>query len=972
MKIAIVDSGWNYTLDTPYIQALGGTQSAIAYFAEEMKIRNHEVYLFNKISENTIIKGVHHISANTYLQYISQNNLNFDIMIVSCLVHDLFQIKNTINNPNTLYCLWTGHDIDQNPSKILKDTKAKDMVDLFIFVSEWQRNRYIETYNINYNKTMIMRNGIGKPFEKYLNLPSNKILNSMSYCSIPWRGLDLLEPIYKKIITKHTDSSLKIFSGMNIYNMPENNDSIHDKFKILPNVICSYGINQEQLAAELYKIDFLTYPNTFQETSCITVLQAMSCGCMVVTSDLGALKETMNGMNTYVDINLKNVIINEYTDTFVNKLDSLMSLPDNIKEILRERNREHIRNNYTWDIICRKFEKDITNILLEFTNYNMNYKKILTEATIDYCDQKWNESYNKYKELKWFPIVDNFYSIKLNMGVCMFNLKNLNQSKILFKICKKIKEDYNIYKNLAAIELEQNNINKFIKYAKSALSYNFDQFLAILAANKLDSTNQYHESIGLYENIISIDPSNVIALNNLGNNNLLMISKLDNIDNLIDKTYRKSLQIAISTNDQRKKELIISNIIFNNLYNWNLSESEIYNRSKEYPLVITKNPELMEITNRLSRTIDISNRKIRIGYISTDFITHPVGFMFDSILKNHNTEQFEIFCYDNSAKASKDQTAIKLRSYNNAIWYDINEGSDTNVLIQMVKNDLDILVDMMGHTSNNRMAILQYKPARIIISYFAYPSTCGFKEIDYKITDIYATPPETQQYFTEKLYYMPNGFQCYTPPTELDATKNYTRNEKYTINLACFNNPKKLSIPTIETFAKILNKLPEAKLFLRYGFYKSSYLKESIISQFIKYGATREQIDIGNMELVEALSFYNMMDIVLDPFPYNGGTISSEALYMNTPIITLAGTNYVSRVGISLLHALGMDKYVANTHEEYITKVVTLARNQSELRELHSTIRNKMKETDLLNSKSFTKHLENAYKDMIGKYSIII
>ena len=123
MKIGIIDSGWNYTLDTPYTQPLGGTQSAIAYFAEEMKSRNHDVYLFNKITDNIIIKGVHHIVANTYLQYITQNNLIFDIIIVSCLVHDLFQIKNTVNNPNTLYCLWTGHDIDQNPSKILKDVK---------------------------------------------------------------------------------------------------------------------------------------------------------------------------------------------------------------------------------------------------------------------------------------------------------------------------------------------------------------------------------------------------------------------------------------------------------------------------------------------------------------------------------------------------------------------------------------------------------------------------------------------------------------------------------------------------------------------------------------------------------------------------------------------------------------------------------------------------------------------------------
>ena len=200
MKIAIIDSGWEYTLNTPYEKPLGGTQSSICYFLEEMASLGNECYLFNKYPGNKIIRNVTHVLANTYLQYINDNKLEFDVIIISCLPHDLFQIKNTINNINTLYCLWTGHDIDQNASKILKDDKAKDMIDMFIFVSDWQRNRYIQRYSIEYSKTMIMKNGIGKPFEKYLDMKIDKITNSMTYCSIPWRGLNLLLPIFKKIL----------------------------------------------------------------------------------------------------------------------------------------------------------------------------------------------------------------------------------------------------------------------------------------------------------------------------------------------------------------------------------------------------------------------------------------------------------------------------------------------------------------------------------------------------------------------------------------------------------------------------------------------------------------------------------------------------------------------------------------------------------------------------------------------------
>jgi predicted O-linked N-acetylglucosamine transferase (SPINDLY family) len=266
------------------------------------------------------------------------------------------------------------------------------------------------------------------------------------------------------------------------------------------------------------------------------------------------------------------------------------------------------------------------------------------------------------------------------------------------------------------------------------------------------------------------------------------------------------------------------------------------------------------------------------------------------------------------------------------------------------------------------MNILQYKPARILISYFAYPSTNGLKEIDYRFTDKYASPLETQKYFVEKLYYLPNGFQCYTPPVDLISNKDYTR-DKYKINLCCFNNPTKLSIPTIDTFCTILKKLPEAKLWLRYCYYKSTYYKETIIKLFIDRNIERERIDIAYEPIIDALNLYNKMDIVLDPFPYNGGTISSEAIYMNTPIITLAGKTYISRVGVSLLSNLGLEKYIAYSIEEYIQKVIDLAHNEKELKILHQTLRFKMLNSDLANTISFTKNIENAYFDMINNFN---
>ena len=972
MKIAIIDSGWEYTLDTPYVNPLGGTQSAICYFLEEMALLGNECYLFNKSTENKTIRNVKHVLANTYLQYINDQKLELDIIIVSCLPHDLFQIKHSINNNNTLYCLWTGHDYDQNASKILKDDKAKEAIDMFIFVSDWQRNRYLQRYNIEYSKTMVMKNGIGKPFEKYLDMKTDKVCNSMSYCSIPWRGLELLPDIFTEIKKSFSDSTLNIYSGMNIYNQ-ENDNTYVDKFKDMEAVNFNHGVSQTDLAEKLYNIEYLTYPNIFPETSCITVLQAMACGCLIVTSNLGALSETMNGLNEYVDINIYSFNKKDYVDSFINKLTNTINTTQYIKEKLREYNKNHIKNNYLWKDICMKFCNDIIPVINSYKSYLINDHKNIIESFIkNFTDSKWTECLQDNSKIRYITSLNEFCVIKLNLGVCNYKLNKLDEAKHCFKLCLELKNDYNINKNIALLELQRGNITKFIKYCRQAIGLEFDIELANLLAEKYELLGYYNDAIAMYENIIYLDPSNVNSYNNLGNINLLRISQSDNINKSISQTYEKSLELCIKTNQHRKKELVLSNIIFNNLYNWNLSNEEIYNKSCEWYKYFNKEEPLISIANKLNRQY-LGNKKIRIGYISCDFITHPVGFMFNSILKNHNTNDFDIFCYDccDTGKKINDGLSIQLRNYNNAVWKELSDTTDEAALTIIIDDSLDILVDMMGHTRNTRMNILQYKPARVVISYFAYPSTNGLKEIDYRFTDKYASPPETQKYFVEKFYYLPNGFQCYTPPIEIESNKNYER-EKYKIHLCCFNNPIKLSIPTIDTFCEILKRLPTSKLFLRYCYYKSSFYKNTIIKLFTDRGIELERIDIGYEQIVSALKLYNNMDIVLDPFPYNGGTISSEAIYMNTPFITLEGNTYISRVGVSLLSNLGLEKYIAKTTEEYIQKVIDLANNDAELKLLHQTLRIKMLNSDLANSVSFTNNIEIAYKNIINDYKYIV
>ena len=177
-----------------------------------------------------------------------------------------------------------------------------------------------------------------------------------------------------------------------------------------------------------------------------------------------------------------------------------------------------------------------------------------------------------------------------------------------------------------------------------------------------------------------------------------------------------------------------------------MSNEEILKRSSDWYKYFPKEQHLITISDKLNRK-DISKYKLRMGYISCDFITHPVGFMCESILKNHDINSFEIFCYDccDKEKSNNDTTSQRLKKYNNASWREITDKNDEEALTLVINDNLDILVDMMGHTRNTRMNLLQYKPARILISYFAYPATNGLKEIDYRLTDKYANELKNYQ-----------------------------------------------------------------------------------------------------------------------------------------------------------------------------------------------------------------------------------
>jgi len=968
MNFILYDSSAEYTIKS-LSQSLGGTQSAVCFLAKQLTKLNQKVTLVNNISRPEIIDGVNHFP----LEEFNKNPKPCDICIVLNDPYDLYYLKSAQTNSNTLYALYIHNDISTLVPKIqekYEQTHNIELVDLFIFVSEWIQNRYECKFDIPKYKSLLLKNSIGDTFESLVKRPNyQKQLNSMIYCSAPDRGLQYFLTILPKIQEKFPQSKLTIRSGLSLYNKKNKEIPFKNEFKTIANVDLATPVSQSELSTLMMNHDILAYPTNTAESSCIVILQAMACGCIIVTSDLGALPETTPSHNYIVPFDKNST---EFIQNYTTTLEKVMSLSKAEKQIIRDKNRQYIIDHYLAHNIIKQFLTEITKIYPSRIQYIDSIYHKMIKQFMEYYNK--GEFFNCIKtfdeQSKYFCKNQEYYTLMLNLGVSYYKLKYYDHARKYFKICLAMKGDFNINKNLAVLEMEDKKDAKSMEYMENALLHEFDLTIANMLGTK-KHFNNLMEAYQLYQKILYIDPFNCTAIANIHEIDILL--NLDNPEKIkqCERNMLKTLMTASTKNIRDFVNNAIVNYVITELYLENKDPLEhsthIINLMET---LFIEDPKLAQITLNFNRFV--FQPKLRVGYIGSDFKTHPVGFMFYNILKHHDVSKLDIYCYDlRYKKPEQDIVHQKMLNLNNSTFRYLGEESDSVILSTICNDNLDILVEMMGFTNNSKIYLLKYKPARIIVSYFAYPGTSGFPEIDYKLTDHYTTPSELQKLYVEKLWCLPNGFQTYQNCFyQVQAQKRYNREDPYTIQLGYFNNPKKLSPTMIKIFSHILIMLPEAKLFFRYClFYNCAFYRTYLKQKFIKEGVKEEQISIALCANISTyLDSYNDIDISLDPHPYNGGMTSHESLWMNTPFITLEGNTYHSRVGVSLLSHMNMEKYIAKNKGEYIQKTVDLARNKEELHFLHKTIRSKMETISLGNPELFTRSLEEAYQQMKEKY----
>lgn len=355
---------------------------------------------------------------------------------------------------------------------------------------------------------------------------------------------------------------------------------------------------------------------------------------------------------------------------------------------------------------------------------------------------------------------------------------------------------------------------------------------------------------------------------------------------------------------------------------------------------------------------------IRIGYVSRDFSQHAVAYFLEPFMKHHDHRRFKIFCY--STLIEDDRYTERFRKLADC-WRDIATLPERKITDIILEDKIDILVDLSGLTTGNRLDVFAKKPAPTQVTYLGHPASTGLPTIDYRLGDAVTDPAElTTSHYVEKIWILPRCFLTYSPPNDAPVVTLPPLLRTGYVTFGSFNNVAKITEEVISLWATILQSVQNSKLLMKGFAFSSIQGRSRIIEAFERCGITSERLVIIDWKTDKRnhLELYNDVDIALDPFPYNGTTTTCEALWMGVPVICLAGDRHSGRVGASLLTTLNLCALLAHSKDEYVSISVALAADSLMLSKLRHGMRERLINSALLDHAGFTRNLEQAYLDM--------
>jgi len=347
-------------------------------------------------------------------------------------------------------------------------------------------------------------------------------------------------------------------------------------------------------------------------------------------------------------------------------------------------------------------------------------------------------------------------------------------------------------------------------------------------------------------------------------------------------------------------------------------------------------------------------RRLRVGFVSPDLRRHPVGYFLIRLLENLDQGLYEAICYYDGTVT--DDLTARFQGAATA-WSDVARWTDEQLARQIRTDRIDVLFDLAGHTSGNRLLVFARKPAPIQVTWAGYTGTTGLAAMDYVLADRFEIPPQSERYYCERVLRMPDGYVCYDPPGYAPPVSPLPAFENGYVTFAAFHNPAKITPQVVEVWAQVFKRLPQARLVLKYRGMDDASVTGRLADLFAGCGIDPARLEfLGFSAHSETLAQYRRVDVALDSFPYNGGLTTCEALWMGVPVVTCPGETFASRHSLSHLSNVGLTETVAGSLEEYVELAVSLAGDLSRLAALRAGLRDRMAFSPLCDGKRFAEN----------------
>lgn len=452
-----------------------------------------------------------------------------------------------------------------------------------------------------------------------------------------------------------------------------------------------------------------------------------------------------------------------------------------------------------------------------------------------------------------------------------------------------------------------------------------------------------HDAIDCFRQALNIDPDDPGMHHNLG----LVLRSIGELE-AAKESFHRALELKPDDLE------ILDSLLF--LYNLipGLTPDEMLREAKRYG-------EIAHSRARPFQNWQVSmatDKRLRIGLVSGDLSGHPVGFFLKNVLLNLDQNRIELIAYVTSE--FEDDLTAQIKPLFSG-WVSTVGVSDEELAHRIHEDRIDILLDLAGHTRENRLPVFAWKPAPVQIAWLGYLATTGVPGMDYLLADKLALPEVEEQQFTETIWRLPGNYLCYSPPEiNVDPSRLPALDNAY-VTFGCFNNAAKMNDAVVALWSRVLHAVPDSRLYLKTEELRDPELVRGVRERYAAHGIEPERLMLEGRSPDREAHFraYQRMDIALDPFPYPGITSTMDALWMGVPVLSLKGDRFINHQGETILENVGLGEWVAADAQDFLDKAAAFASDIEALSELRGRMREQVTCSRLCDAVQFARNIEN-------------